>query len=61
MPKANKEGIITKRNRAMNQQARELGMPLPFPKLEPKKPKPKPKPKETKAKSKPRKKFLGLF
>ncbi len=27
------EGPIKKRQRAMNQQARELGMPVPFPKI----------------------------
>lgn len=55
----NDEGPIRKRQRAMNQQARELGMPVPFPKLKSKS-KPKPKPPVKKPKKK-RSKFLGLF
>ena len=42
MPTDKKEGAVTKRQRAMNQQARELGMPVPFPKIVKEKPKPKP-------------------
>ncbi len=36
------EGPIKKRQRAMNQQARELGMPVPFPKIVKKENGPKP-------------------